>query len=577
LLFYYPVQPYPFTFISAVKQKLALEDYTDIGIKTHDLNSQTKNSLTSSILKATSSQNSSIQNQSVQKMDFIKPLKVPDLKISPKTLDFSSKENSKELSSTKSEIVSKEFVYDRSNLTIKGSRTGERVQRKLDFSSLDGSSFINCESIEPLKAPNVSIASNLSKKEHVRDNSREKENRSKRMKKDDSFFAKRDESMQDQIKCSRSPRYISRKDASDMSNTKLSKNDRLFHVTKINDFSVKSKDKNFVTSITKKDNDKRQRSLNTQSVELINDSLPKSKIRISDNESSVFPSLKVLDKVTSRDNNIGVLSSTENKSKDISHYFLKQKSEIEDLKHKSDLDNRLLKQEKLNTIYKEQTKRVSDKNKMLNNKSEDKHSVNLEPSEDIEFLSETNSSRSYISAYPMSSIQSSKSKDLETAMESKENINSVRSTKTSENFKYTELSVIHSANASVKKDEESCSQNITTKETTTNDDSNVDDSILPEALFDPRRISLRDGYSQPEFHNLMTPEKMNLMLGPKRRKYLMQSSDSEVDARCPRYKPTIIKSEKEQEEVQLVSINCHNVYSINVYNVSINVRTFLIR
>jgi len=563
LLSHYPVQPYPFTFISAVKQKLALEDYTDIGIKAHDLNSQTKNSLTSSILKATSSQNLSIQNQSVQKMDFIKPLKVPDLKISPKTLDFSSRENSKELPSTKSEVgISKEFVCDRSNPTIKGSRTGERVQRKLDFSSLDGSSFSNCESIEPLKAPNVSIASNLSKKEHVRDNSREKENRSKRMKKDDSFFAKRDESMQDQVKRSRSPRYISRKDAGDMSNTKLSKNDRLFHVTKINDFSaVKSKVKNFVTSITKKDNDKKQRSLNAQSVELINDNLPKSKIRISGNESPVSPSLKVLDKVISRDN-MGVLSSTENKSKNISHYFLK--SEIEDLKHKFDLDNKLLKQEKLNTIYKEQTKRVSDKNKMLNNKSENKHSVNLEPSEDIEFLSETNSSRSHISAYPMSSTQLSKSKDLEAAMESKESVNLVRSTKTSENFKCTELSVIHSANSSVKKDEESCSQNITTKETTTNDDSNMDDSILPETLFDPRRISLRDGYSQPEFHNLITPEKMNLMLGSKRRKYLMQSSDSEVDARCPRYKPTIIKSEKEQEEVQLVSINSHNVYSINV-------------
>jgi len=573
LLSYYPVQPYPFTFISAVKQKLALEDYTDVGIKAHDLNSPAKNSLTSSILKATSSQNLSIQNQSVQKMDFIKPLKVPDLKISPKTLDFSSRENSKELSSTKSEIgISKEFVCDKSNLTIKGSRPGERVQRKLDFSSLDGSSFSNCESIEPLKAPNVSIASNLSKKEHVRDNSREKENRSKRMKKDDSFFAKRDESMQDQVKRSRSPRYISRKNASDMSNTKLPKNDRLFLVTKINDFSAaKSKDKNFVTSI-KKDNDKRQRSFNAQSVELINDNLPKSKIRISGNESPVSPSLKVLDKVISRDNNMGVLSSTENKSKNVSHYFLKQKSEIEDLKHKSDLDNKLLKQEKLNTIYKEQTKRVSDKNKMLNNKNEDKYSVNLEPSEDIEFLSETNSSRSHISAYPMSSIQSSKSKDLEAAMESKESVNSVRPTKTSENFKCTELSVIHSANSSVKKDEESCSQNITTKETTTNDDSNVDDSILPEALFDPRRISLRDGYSQPEFHNLMTPEKMNLMLGSKRRKYLMQSSDSEIDVRCPRYKPTIIKSEKEQEEVQLVSINSHYIYSINVYN-----RTFLIK
>ncbi|KYN07297.1 hypothetical protein ALC62_01499 [Cyphomyrmex costatus] len=548
LISYYPVQPYPFTFISAVKQKLALEEHSDISAKVHDSSSQTKSNLTSSILK-TSTQNLTAQNQIKQKMDFIKPLKVPDLKISPKALDFSSRENSvsKELPSAKPETAIKEFAHDRSD---KGLRTGERVQRKLDFSS-DGSSFINCESIEPLKAPNVSIASNLSKKkDHVRDNSREKENRSKRMKKDDSLCARRDESMQDQVKRSRSPRHISRKDASDISNLKLPKNDRPFHVTKVNDvLSVKSKDKNFLSSIVKKDNDKRQRSFNVQSVELTKDNLSESKIRISSSESPVW---KTLDKVTLRDN-MGVLSSTENKSKDITHYFLKQKSEIEDLKYKSDSDNRLLKQDKLNTIYKEQTKRMSDKNKMLNNKGEDKlHSVNSEQSEDVEFMSETNSSRSRISAYPISSAQSSKSKDIEIAMENKQNINSARSNKTSENFKYTEHSATQSTSTSIKKDEELCSQSIiTTKETTTNDDSNdVGDTTLPEALFDPRRISLRDGYSQPEFHNLMTPEKMNLILRSKRRKYLMQSSDSE-DARCQKYKP-VIKSEKEQEEVQLI-------------------------
>lgn len=530
-----------------MKQKLALEDRVDIDAKAHDSNFQAKNSLTSSVLKAASTQSLNTRNQIVQKMDFIKPLKVPDLKISPKTLDFSGRENSvsKELPSTKSEIVAKEFAHDRSDKSL---RT-ERVQRKLDFSS-DGSSFINCESIEPLKAPNVSIASNLSKKkEHVRDSSREKENRSKRMKKDDSSCARRDESVQDQVKRSRSPRRVSRKDVSDM-NIKLPKNERPFHAAKSNDFSMmKSKDKNLVASIAKKD-DKRQRSFNAQS-ELIKDNPLESKIRISSNESSGLPSWKGLDKVTLRDN-MGVLSSTENKSKDINHYFLKQKSEMEDMKHKSDSDSRQSKQDKLNTIYKEQTKRVSDKNKMLT-KGEDKlHNVNSEPSEDVEFMSETNSSRSRISAYLISSTHSSKSKDLETAMESKQSSNSARSTKTSENFKYTEHSVAQSA--SVKKDEESCSQSITTKETATNDDSNDVDSTLPETLFDPRRISLRDGYSQSEFHNLMTPEKMNLVLRSKRRRYLMQSSDSEVDARCPKYKPTV-KSEKEQEEVQLVSIN----------------------
>ncbi|XP_024881871.1 centrosome-associated protein 350-like isoform X1 [Temnothorax curvispinosus] len=555
LLSYYPVQPYPFTFISAVKQKLALEDRIDIGAKAHDSSSQAK-SLTSSILKAASTQSLNTRNQRVQKMDFIKPLKVPDLKISPKTLDFSSRESSvsKELPSIKSEIAAMDVVHDRSDKSL---RTGERVQRKLDFSS-DGSSFITSESIEPLKAPNVSISSNLSKKkEHGRDSSREKENRSKRMKKDDSSCAKRDESMQDQVKRSRSPRRVSRKDVRDMGNTNVPKNDRPFLTAKSNDFSsVKSKDKNFVASIGKKD-DKRQKPFNAQSVELTKDTLLESKIRMSSNESSnfpVFPSWEVLDKVAVRDN-MGVLSSTENKSKDMSHYFLKQKSEMEDVKYKSDSDSRQLKEDKLSIICKDQTKRVSDKNKMLNNQGEDNklHSVNSEPSEDVEFMSETNSSRSRISAYPISSTHASKSKDLETAVEGKQSINSAGSSKTSENVKYTEHSVAQSASTSVKKDEESCSQSIiTTKEIATNDDSNdVDDSTLPEALFDSRRISLREGYSQPEFHNLMTPERMNLVFKSKRRRYLMQNNDSEVDARCPKYKPTV-KSEKEQEEVELI-------------------------
>ncbi|EZA54350.1 Centrosome-associated protein [Ooceraea biroi] len=550
LLSYHPVQPYPFTFISAVKQKLALGDCTETGARAHDSNSPRKNNLASSVLRANSTQT---LYQIVQKMDLVRPLKVPDLKISPKTLDFSGRENSKELPSTKSEIAAKEFALDRPD---KASRTGERVQRKLDFSSSDAS-IINCESIEPLKAPNVSIAFNLNKKkEHVRDSSREKENRSKRMKKDESLGTKREESAQDQVKRSRSPRHVSRKDAIDTSNITrlpLSKNDRLpFHATKSNDsLSAKSKVKSFVTSTAKKDNDKKQKSLNAQSVELSRDN-PLSKGRIPGNELSAFRPWKAVDKVTLKDNNsVGILSSnSENKSKDICHS--RQRPEVEDSKYKSDLDNRQSKQDKSNTIHKEQAKRVSDKSKAANKVDGKLHSVNSEPSEDIGSVSESNSSKNRASAYPASSVQQTKSNDSETITESKENVNLTRSTKTSENFRYTEHSVTQSASTSIKKDEESYSQSIiTTKETTANDDSNDADTVLPDALFDPRRISFRDAYSQEEFPNLITPEKMNLVLRSKRRRYLIQSSDSEVDARCPKYK-SVVKQEKEQEEVQLM-------------------------
>lgn len=559
LLSYHPVQPYPFTFISAVKQKLALGDRTDINRKAYNPSSQSKSSLTSSVLKTNSTQN---LYQIVQKMDFIRPLKVPDLKISPKTLDFSSRENSvsKELPS-KSEIAAKEFTHDRSDKTL---LRPDRVQRKLDFSS-DGSSIINSESIEPLKAPNVSIASNLSKKkEHIRDSSREKENRSKRLKKDDSLCTKRDEFAQDQVKRSRSPRHISRKDAIDMSNIRLSvpKNDRPFHVAKSNDYaSTKSKDKNFVMSSVKKDNDKRQRCSTAQSVELTRENL-ESKCRMSSNESPVFPPWKVPDKVTLRDNNIGILSNTaENKSKDICHS--KQRPDVEDLKHKSDSDNKQLKQDKSNTTHKEsQAKRVSSNNKIEGTL----HSIDSELSENIGTTSETNGSKNRISIYPAGSAQSSKSKDSETTAESKQSTNSARSAKTLESFKCKEHSAAQSAGTSTKNDEESYLQStITTKESNTNDNSNdVDINTLPDALFDPRRISFRDGYSPQDFPNLTTPEKMNLMVRSKRRKYWIQNSDSEADARCPKHKP-IIKSEQEQNEIQLVSTNIFlHIYSATI-------------
>lgn len=554
VLTYHPIKPYPFTFINAVKQKFALGSHPAIKVETEYSSSQTKKSFTSSVLKTNCKQN---LYQVAKKMDFIKPLKVPDLKISPKTLDFSSRENSvsKELPSMKSDMAAKEFAHDRFDKTIK---VGERVQRKLDFSS-DGPSAINCESIEPLKAPNVSIAFNLNKKkENVRDSSREKENRSKRIKRDDSMCVKKDESVQDLGKRGRSPKHISKRDGADSTSGTITmrlKNDRLpFHAAKNNDaLSAKSKVRNFITSTAKKDNDKKQKSFNSQSMDLMKDVHLESKGRACGNKALDFLSSKS-DKITTRDNNgMAVLSSNiENKFKDICH--LRQ---LEDLKYKCDSDNRQSKQDKPNTIHKEQAKRVSDKSKISNNKIERKiHSAN--PEEDIGYTSETNSSKNRISIFPVNSVQQPKDKDPETIIESKQNVNSVRSAKTSENLKYIEHSVTQSTSTNTQQDEESYSQStVTTKQTTTNDDTNdIDVSALPNALYDPRRISFRDSsYSQQEeFHNLTTPDKMDLMLKSKQRRYPIQSSDSEVDAKSSKYK-LIVKSEEEQEKIQLVSLN----------------------
>lgn len=539
-LFVCPGYSYPFPFISAVKQKLALKDH-DTSVSTHDPNSVVKSNLASSIIE--------------QEMD-IRPLKIPDVKITSKTLEFSSRENtvSKEFQ-TKSEISTKEILYNRSDKT---SKTGERVQRKLDF-VIAGSSVINSE-IEPLKAPNVSIASNLSKKkEHGRD--REKENRSKRIKKDDFLCSKRDESVQDQVKRSRSPRHVSRKDTADTSDIRLLKNDRLIYTSKSD--LITSKDKNFVTSTIKKDSDKRerQRSFNVQSVDSVKEYVSAGKARISGNynETSTFPSWKMSEEVTLSDNKVSSSVNTENKLKDICNL---KKLEIEDSKYKSELDSKQLKQDKVIITHKEQTKRICDKNKMSNtSKLEGKRSMNLDESlEDIDSTSEiTNSFKNCANAYPVSFIRHSKSTDSETFAESDLN-NPARLAKTSENHTYSEhlnMTQVETVTEShTGEDKKSYSESVLTKKATTNDDSNdMDVSTLPDSLFDSRRISFRDGYTQQEFHNLTVPEKMTLEPRFKRRSNCIESNDLEIDTRCPKYKLSHIKSEREQEGIQLVSVN----------------------
>ncbi|XP_020278337.1 centrosome-associated protein 350-like isoform X2 [Pseudomyrmex gracilis] len=537
-LFLCPGYSYPFPFISAVKQKFALKDH-DTSVRIHDPNSVVKSNLASSVIE--------------QEMD-IRPLKIPDVKITSKTLEFSSRENtiSKELSSTRSEVSTKEILYNRSDKT---SKTGERVQRKLDF-VVAGSSVINSE-IEPLKAPNVSIAFNLSKKkEHGRDSSREKENRSKRIKKDDFLCAKRYESVQDQVKRSRSPRHVSRRDTVDTSDIRLLKNDRLLYMSK-SDLTT-SKDKNFVTSTVKKDSDKRQKSFNVQSVDSIKEYVSAGKPRISGNynETSAFPSWKVSEEVILSDNKVSSSVNNENKLKDICNL---KKLEIEDLKYKSELDSKQLKQDKVIITRKEQTKRICDKNKMPNtSKLEGKRSTNLDESlENIESPSEiTNSFKNRANAYPISVTRHSKSIDSETFSESDVN-NSARLAKTSENHtSYSEhLNMTQVETVShTEKDEESYSQNVFTKEATTNDDSNdMDVNTLPDSLFDSRRISFRDGYTQQEFHNLIAPEKMTLEPRFKRRSNCIESNDLEIDTRCPKSKLSHTKSEKGiQEGIQLM-------------------------
>lgn len=539
-----------------MKRKFILNDGSEICIKTQESNN--KNAIKPSrIIKSDSTQN---LHEVIHKMDFIRPLKVPDLKISAKKLDFSNRENcaSKESISPKFETSSKEFIHERGE---KKTRNFERVQRRLDFSTSDVSSTITSE-IEPLKVPNISISSNLSKKkEYVRENSREKENR-KRIRKDESLFSKQDET-QDFYRRSRSPRYTSRKDFSNNinENTIISKlkNDR-FHMPRESDFvPSKSKTKNFVTSTAKKVNDKKHRSFNTKSLKSRDNSL-ESKNRSYSNESLSERSSKLSDKVTIRESR-NIFENFDYKHKDDLH-MLKQ---MDDQKYIFSSENRQVKQHKItcqsqgktgNIFFKEQNKK-SEKIKPSTSKIDGKMYINSKESEGIESI--TNSNISVRTQSPSTiSTQQMKNKDSEKTAQS---INICKLNKTIEDSKYTDDSLTQCTNVNIKKEEESFTQIATTdKQTSNSNESNLSDNILSSALFDPKRISFRDEnrLQQEEFCDLVTPD-MNLIPRSKRKRQFIQNNNMEADLKCSKH--NMGKIETEPENMLLVSIS-NNIYNI---------------
>lgn len=539
-----------------MKRKLILNDGSEVYIKTQESNN--KNAIKPSrIIKSDSTQN---LHEVIHKMDFIRPLKVPDLKISAKKLDFSNRENctSKESVSPKFETPSKEFIHERGE---KKTRNFERVQRRLDFSTSDVSSTITSE-IEPLKVPNISISSNLSKKkEYVRENSREKENR-KRIRKDESLFSKQDET-QDFYRRSRSPRYTSRKDFSNnMSENIVSKlkNDR-FHMPRESDFiPSKSKTKNFATSTAKKVNDKKHKSFNTKSLKSRDTSL-ESKNRSYSNESLSERSSKLSDKVTIRESR-NIFENFDYKHKDDLH-MLKQ---MDDQKYIFSSENRQVKQHKItcqsqgktgNIFFKEQNKK-SEKIKPSTSKMDGKmYVVNSKESEGIESI--TNSNISVRTQSPSTiSIQQMKNKDSE---KTAQGINICKLNKITEDSKYTDDSLTQCTNVNIKKEEESFTQIATTdKQTSNSNESNLSDNILSSALFDPKRISFRDEnrLQQEEFCDLVTPD-MNLIPRSKRKRQFIQNNNIEADLKCSKH--NMGKIETESENMLLVSIS-NNIFNI---------------
>ncbi|XP_026669857.1 centrosome-associated protein 350-like isoform X3 [Ceratina calcarata] len=522
-LSYHLVQPYPFTFISAVKRKLASDDASE-SCRKHEPNKNAPDSVT--ILNSDNIHN---LHEIAQKMDFIKSLKVPDSKISKK-LDYSNRENS-----ASKELI--KFEAPGHERTEKPTKNFERVQRRLDFSTSDVSSTNNSE-IEPLKVPNISISSHLSKKkEYVRENSREKENRSKKIRKDDG--SKQDEMMQDIFKRSRSPRH-SRKEFPNPNElgAKL-KNDRLlFNMPRESDFGSKPKPKNLATTTAKKVNDKR-RSVHARSLKSRDTSLD-SKNRSYSNES--LSSAKLSEKVTVR----------ESRFENFDYRYKDDLKQIDDQKHIFSLDTRQGKQHKAcplqtntgNTTFKEQLKRSEKVMKPSTSKIDGKlYMLNSKETESV-----TDSNVSARTQSPTISSQLTKNKDPDKIAQS---ISVSKSSKT-EDSKYIDNSLTQSTSGIIKKEEEdSFTQSVTTtaKQTSNSNESNLNDSSLSSALLDPRRISFRDESRSPqeEFCDLVTPD-VNLLSRSKRKRQFIQNNVEEV--KCSKH--CTGKSEVEQECIPLL-------------------------
>ena len=503
---HHSIQPCPFNFLTAVKRKLALSGNHPACKKAYEPDGTEK------VHEGT--------------MDFIKPLKVPDLKISPKA-DYSSRESllSNEELSKKIEAV------QRDEMALKCT---DRVPRKLEFSSSSATSMLNYENIEPLKIPDVSISK---KKDLSRDSSREKENRSKRVKKDDLNMMKNNDDLE---KWSKSHRHISRREIADSIVNRKLKNDRILaHGPKDSDVILKKpKSRNVVTSTVRKDDDKRIKYSNIPATKPKKEKTLESKNRTSSSE-SLYPldkGTRLHEKILIREGYKAMISEIGDKKYKDDSQITNSSKQSEDQKYKSHSDTRLQKHQSksnsvkpIDTLTQNRSKGASDKQKSLS-KTDSKHSSEI--SEDL--TTAVNSIASLVKSQSLAAeVQSSlasKNKEVDRSQSSNRN---TEDSKYSDNFSHVASSNTMSNSSII---ETKLSQ----------------DTSLSDKLMDPMRISFRDeSYSnQPEYAELKTPD-INLMIRSKRRKQALQARDNDNnDYKESKSSPS--KSSQEIEEAQLV-------------------------
>ncbi|XP_057333522.1 centrosome-associated protein 350-like [Microplitis mediator] len=493
------VQPYPFTFISAVRQKLALAVQHD--------NDDIKKKLPQDLV-----------GNKIEKMDFIKPLKVP--KINPKISDYfsSSRENTtlrKNLSPIQSVIQqSEEIILHKESDRI--SRSSDRVSRKLDF--LSSQELLNDDM--NVKTPDVSSQSFSRKKfDHSRDNSREKENRSKRIKKDDLNLSREGDSSIESIKRIRNSKHVSRRDIKDLLSNSSIKSDRhTTHLIKDNDPVKKTKTKNFGLS-NKKDDEKKIRSASLHSGKLSRDKSLEARGKTTSSESISDRNYKLHDYITVREGSRSSIIDTNHKynSNDCQSQSSNGLSQISDQqKYHIALDSKQLKHQ---FNPKESYKKNLEKTKLSTNKIHHRSSgmsVHDSRSDDNELITKSDS------IYTELSSQQLKNKD--------DKIIAINNPNPSQNL--TSFGELNSIGVNKK----------------------IDASQSSDDLFlDSRKISFRDhNYSpQEEFCNLVTPN-LNLVSRPKRKKDLRCKSLLKDDLIQGSMKQKSHPSNDKQEDMPLL-------------------------
>ncbi|XP_012281908.1 centrosome-associated protein 350 isoform X2 [Orussus abietinus] len=545
LLTHYSAKPYPFTFITAVKRKLALGAHFEACKRVHEeanVNQIDKNS-------------DFIQGAQYysQDMDYIKPLKVPDLKISPKSMEFSQKEGCtlKDITPAKLENV-KDGTMKQKGEKVSAKST-DRVQRKLDFSLSDGQSIISSENIEPLKTPELSIASNLSKKkEYARDSFREKENRSKRIRKDDGILTKAAEIGQSMLKRSKDTRtHVSRKELDDFAVKKFKGEHALVGASKEDTFvSKKSRCKNFATSTVKKCDEKRHRPSGTHIVKTSRDKSLESKCRSYSSESVSDRGLKVQERVLIKDSPRGRVNDIiDRKVKADDCNIPSSSRQIDDHKSKFGFDSKSIKQSRINSSQMKSVDGCSteDSQKMFSEPksftSKDEHTCSnsvSEISEDVITANDSDISLEEESIHSQLSSRWSKTKDLEKSNQvTQSSTSALTGGINSQNFPER----IASTSISTRKTSNSQTGSVTSTEVNS-DSKNSAELSFSEIIADSRKISFRDdSYShQSEFRDLVTPD-INLIVRSKRRKQFLQGDDSEEIKKVTRNKTTAGKVE----------------------------------